>query len=80
VEHFIEGPLAAVIPEDSSIPKSVAAKTPVVLARSNCAAARAFKKFCMRIQPGIRSFRPAQAGKDGFFSSILNRFGKAFGL
>lgn len=80
VEHFIERPLAGIIPEDVNIPKSIAAKTPVVLYRLNCPSARAFKKFCPHAKLDIRSFRPAQAGKGGFFSSILNRFRKPFGL
>ncbi len=80
VEHFIEGQVSAVIPEDVNVPKSVAAKTPVVLYKPNSAAARALKKFCMSIEPDLRSFKPVPERKDGFLSSMLNRFRKAFGL
>ena len=49
IESMLGFPIISTIPEDLNVPKSIEAKTPVVLYRPNSKAAREFKNLASRL-------------------------------
>jgi MinD-like ATPase involved in chromosome partitioning or flagellar assembly len=90
IEDLCKAKLAAVIPEDKNVPKSIAAKTPLVLESPSSPAAKAMKKFAGTCKSGSftknRIIFDEKTGETkvekapGFFARIIGKIKSMFGF
>lgn len=94
VETIFKTRLGAIIPEDESVPRSIAAKTPLVLMNPGCTFSRTISKFASGMGGGIRlprfelpqvvpgldsGYEPVQQEQGGFFGALRAFFRRLFG-